>query len=123
MGSLLAYALHFPKTFAWLLPFAVIGLPAGLAFFTAAAFGAARLLWTRGPLRILALSNDDRPAAGGPVLRTSRAAAGDRCEVAQGEGPAEEAGAGEHQGLPHAPDRRRSPASPAWRTDRRCDAR
>ena len=44
------------KTFAWLLPFAVIGLPAGLAFFTAAAFGAARLLWTRGPLRILTLA-------------------------------------------------------------------
>lgn len=44
------------KTFAWLLPFAVIGLPAGLAFFTAAAFGAARLLWMRGPLRILALA-------------------------------------------------------------------
>ena len=44
------------KTFAWLLPFAVIGLPAGLAFFTAAAFGAARLLWTRGALRILAIA-------------------------------------------------------------------
>jgi apolipoprotein N-acyltransferase len=44
------------KTFAWLLPFAVIGLPAALAFFTAAAFGFARLLWTRGPLRILALA-------------------------------------------------------------------
>jgi len=44
------------KTFAWLLPFAVIGLPAGLALFTAAAFGFARLLWTRGPLRILALA-------------------------------------------------------------------
>ncbi len=44
------------KTFAWLLPFAVIGLPAGLAFFTAAAFGVARLLWTRGSLRILTLA-------------------------------------------------------------------
>jgi apolipoprotein N-acyltransferase len=44
------------KTFAWLLPFAVIGLPAGLAFFTAAAFGVARLLWMRGPSRILALT-------------------------------------------------------------------
>jgi apolipoprotein N-acyltransferase len=44
------------KTFAWLLPFAVLGLPAGLAFFFAAAFGVARLLWTRGPLRILALA-------------------------------------------------------------------
>jgi apolipoprotein N-acyltransferase len=44
------------KTFAWLLPFAVIGLPAGLAFFTALAFAAARMLWTRGPMRVLALA-------------------------------------------------------------------
>ncbi len=44
------------KTFAWLLPFAVLGLPAALAFFTAAAFGVARLLWMRGPMRILALA-------------------------------------------------------------------
>jgi apolipoprotein N-acyltransferase len=44
------------KTFAWLLPFAVIGLPAGLAFFTAFAFAAARMLWTRGPMRVLALA-------------------------------------------------------------------
>jgi apolipoprotein N-acyltransferase len=44
------------KTFAWLLPFAVLGLPAGLAFFTAAAFAFARLLWTRGPLRVIALA-------------------------------------------------------------------
>jgi len=48
--------LVYAKTFAWLLPFAVIGLPAGLALFTAAAFGVARLLWTRGPLRILTLA-------------------------------------------------------------------
>ena len=38
------------------MPFAVIGLPAGLAFFTAAAFALARLFWTRGPVRILALA-------------------------------------------------------------------
>jgi apolipoprotein N-acyltransferase len=44
------------KTFAWLLPFAVVGLPAALAFFTAAAFGAARLIWMRGPFRILSLA-------------------------------------------------------------------
>jgi apolipoprotein N-acyltransferase len=43
-------------TFGWLLPFAVIGLPAGLAVFTAFGVAAARLLWTRGPMRILALS-------------------------------------------------------------------
>lgn len=42
--------------FAWLLPFAVLGIPAGLAFFTA--FGAliARALWTTGPARILAFA-------------------------------------------------------------------
>jgi apolipoprotein N-acyltransferase len=44
------------KTFAWLMPFAVIGLPAGLAFFTALAFALARMLWTRGPMRVLALA-------------------------------------------------------------------
>ena len=44
------------KTFAWLIPFAVLGLPAYLALFTAAAFAAARLLWMRGPSRILALA-------------------------------------------------------------------
>src|SRR5438128_2961849 len=44
------------KTFAWLLPFAVIGLPAGLAFFTALAFAGARVLWTRGPMRVPALA-------------------------------------------------------------------
>jgi apolipoprotein N-acyltransferase len=44
------------KTFAWLIPFAVLGLPAGLAFFTAAAIALARALWTRGPARILALA-------------------------------------------------------------------
>jgi apolipoprotein N-acyltransferase len=42
-------------TFGWLLPFAVIGLPAGLAVFTAFGVAVARLLWTRGATRILAL--------------------------------------------------------------------
>jgi apolipoprotein N-acyltransferase len=42
-------------TFGWLLPIAVIGVPAGLAVFTAAGVALARLLWTRGALRILAL--------------------------------------------------------------------
>ena len=41
---------------AWLLPFAVIGLPAGLAIYMAVAFGVARMLWRRGPSRILALA-------------------------------------------------------------------
>jgi apolipoprotein N-acyltransferase len=44
------------KTFAWLIPFAVLGLPAYLALFTAVAFAVARLLWMRGPSRILALA-------------------------------------------------------------------
>lgn len=45
-----------PENFAWLLPFAVIGLPAYLALFTAAGFALARALWLRGPLRILAFA-------------------------------------------------------------------
>ena len=44
------------KTFGWLLPFAVAGLPAGLALFTAAGFALARAMWTRGPARLLALA-------------------------------------------------------------------
>jgi apolipoprotein N-acyltransferase len=44
------------KNFAWLLPFAVIGLPAYLALFTGAGFALARALWRRGPLRILAFA-------------------------------------------------------------------
>ncbi|HEX8828971.1 MAG TPA: apolipoprotein N-acyltransferase, partial [Xanthobacteraceae bacterium] len=42
-------------TFGWLLPFAVIGLPAVLAIYTALATALARILWTRGAARILAL--------------------------------------------------------------------
>jgi apolipoprotein N-acyltransferase len=41
-------------TFGWLLPFAVIGLPAVLGLYTALGTALARLLWTRGPGRILA---------------------------------------------------------------------
>jgi len=44
------------KTFGWLMPFAVLSLPAGLAVFTAAGFALARLAWTRGTLRILTLA-------------------------------------------------------------------
>ncbi len=43
-------------TFGWLLPIAVIGLPAGLAIFTAFAAALARLLWMPGAMRILALA-------------------------------------------------------------------
>lgn len=39
--------------FAWALPLGVVGLPAGLAFFFAVAFGAARLLWLPGARRIV----------------------------------------------------------------------
>ena len=39
-----------PQTFAWLMPFAVLGLPAYLALFTALGFALARLIWTRGRL-------------------------------------------------------------------------
>ena len=43
-------------TFGWLLPFAILLPPAGLALFTAFGTMLARLLWTRGALRILALA-------------------------------------------------------------------
>jgi apolipoprotein N-acyltransferase len=42
--------------FGWLMPFAVLALPAGLALFTAFGFALARLLWTRGAARILTLA-------------------------------------------------------------------
>jgi apolipoprotein N-acyltransferase len=44
------------QTFAWLMPFAVIGLPAYLALFTALGFALARLIWTSDASRILALA-------------------------------------------------------------------
>ena len=44
------------KTFGWLLPFAVILLPAGLAFFPALGLALARLLWSKSPVRVLALA-------------------------------------------------------------------
>jgi apolipoprotein N-acyltransferase len=43
-------------TFGWLLPFAIVGIPAMLAIFTGLGVALARILWTRGPLRILALA-------------------------------------------------------------------
>jgi apolipoprotein N-acyltransferase len=45
-----------PDKFAWALPLGVLALPAGLAFFPAIGFALARLLWSAGPLRILALA-------------------------------------------------------------------
>lgn len=42
--------------FAWALPLAVFGLPAGLAMFTAVGFASARAIWPSGPLRIFALA-------------------------------------------------------------------
>jgi apolipoprotein N-acyltransferase len=44
------------KTFGWLLPFAVIALPAGMAIYTALGLALARLIWTRGASRVLALA-------------------------------------------------------------------
>jgi apolipoprotein N-acyltransferase len=44
------------STFAWLMPFAILGLPAYLALFTALGFALARLLWTRDASRVIALA-------------------------------------------------------------------
>jgi apolipoprotein N-acyltransferase len=44
------------KVFGWLLPVAVIGLPAFLALYTAFGLAVARMLWTRGPTRLIALA-------------------------------------------------------------------
>jgi apolipoprotein N-acyltransferase len=44
------------KTFGWLLPVAVAGLPAVLGLYSALGFAAARLIWVRGPARVLALA-------------------------------------------------------------------
>ena len=44
------------KIFGWLLPFAVIGLPAGMAVYTALGLALARLIWMRGATRVLALA-------------------------------------------------------------------
>ena len=43
-------------TFAWLMPFAVLGLPAYLALFPALGFALARLIWTRDASRVIALA-------------------------------------------------------------------
>ena len=45
-----------PTSFAWALPFAVVGIPVLLAFFYGARRGVARLLWTDGIGRIAALA-------------------------------------------------------------------
>ena len=42
--------------FGWLMPFAVLGLPAYLALFTAVGFALARLVWTRDASRVIALA-------------------------------------------------------------------
>lgn len=44
------------QTFGWLLPFAVAGLPAGLAIFMALGFLLARLVWSQDASRILSLA-------------------------------------------------------------------
>ena len=42
--------------FGWLLPFAVLAIPAGLALFPALGAAIARLMWTPGPSRLLAFA-------------------------------------------------------------------
>jgi apolipoprotein N-acyltransferase len=44
------------QTFAWLMPFAILGLPTYLALFTAFGFALARLLWTHDASRVLGLA-------------------------------------------------------------------
>jgi apolipoprotein N-acyltransferase len=44
------------QTFGWLLPFAVVALPAGMAIYTALGVALARIMWTPGPIRLLALA-------------------------------------------------------------------
>ena len=44
------------KTFGWLLPIAVAGLPAYLALYTGLGLALARLIWVRGAARVLALA-------------------------------------------------------------------
>jgi apolipoprotein N-acyltransferase len=44
------------ETFAWLMPFAVLGLPAYLALFTAFGFAMARLIWTKDASRVIAIA-------------------------------------------------------------------
>ena len=44
------------STFAWLMPFAVLGLPAYLALFPAFGFALARLIWTGDDSRVVALA-------------------------------------------------------------------
>ena len=45
-----------PDKFAWALPLGVLGLPAGLALFTAFGFVLARLFWSPSPLRVFAFA-------------------------------------------------------------------
>jgi apolipoprotein N-acyltransferase len=52
----LGWACLIAPGYEWALPLAALGLPAALAFFPAAGFAMARLLWSSGPGRILALT-------------------------------------------------------------------
>src|SRR5690606_11967346 len=44
------------EVFGWMMPFAVVALPMGLALFTALGTLTARILWSSGPQRIFALA-------------------------------------------------------------------
>src|SRR5262247_2195723 len=48
--------LVYAKTFGWLLPLAVVALPAGMAVYTALGLALARAIWPRGAARVLALA-------------------------------------------------------------------
>jgi apolipoprotein N-acyltransferase len=56
LGGLPSAFLVDAKTFGWLLPFAVVALPAGMACYTGLGLALARMLWTRGPTRLIALA-------------------------------------------------------------------
>jgi apolipoprotein N-acyltransferase len=45
-----------PDKFAWLMPLGVLGLPAGLALFSALGFALSRLMWSSRGVRVLALA-------------------------------------------------------------------
>ena len=77
------------STFAWLMPFAVLGLPAYLALFTAFGFALARLIWPRGRLegdRARREPDDRRMAARSCADRISLECVRLRAERAAGAG-------------------------------------
>ena len=94
------------KTFGWLLPIAVGGLPAVLALYTAVGLALARLMWVRGPERLAGArrrAHGHRMAARPSVHRLSLEHLRLRADRAAGAGAKRVAG--RHLG-PHFPERR-----------------